>query len=338
MRTIFYGTLLIASILSLHAYGVEYFTVEDESTPTVAEKVPDSAPIEPPFHPRLTPMLERGKNAISAKRWGEAIGHLRKIISHDPAFATQSEVFYYLGIALFNTCEDHCANQSFTQYLQSSQNPAHFNDAIKYKFMIAERYRSGQRKRLYGLRALPRFANTQEDALDLYDEVTTSLPYDELSAYALYSKGWLLEKMGDYRSSIDTFQTLIYRFPKHEIIPQTYYAIITVYAHQSYIEYQNPDFLALAEIQLDQFKEEYPNDPLVAEAEAELMQIKEIQSWGLYKTGGFYERLCQPQAAALYYANAINLFPNTCIAEKCRRHLYRLLRCYPCIEVPCSEL
>lgn len=328
---------LLFFCLAAPLISVEYFTVEEDVDVEFQTPKTKKPPTPVVHNPRLDAVMKKANNLADQRKWDEAIALYRKIIIEDPKYASTHETLYYLGIALFHLQEDDKANQALTNYLKATGNPAHFNEAIRYKFGIAERYREGIRRRLFGTKGLPKWANAHEDALTLYDEVTASLPNDEISAYALYAKGSLLHRMKDYKSSIEAFQTLILRFPKHELAAQAHYSIIAVYQHQAYKEFQNPDFLALAEIQLEQFCEDYPGEQLIEEAEAELSQIREIHAWGMYQTGCFFERTCHPQSAALYFANAINQFPETEVAQKSRKKLAKLVRRFPNLEVPLAK-
>jgi outer membrane protein assembly factor BamD (BamD/ComL family) len=145
-----------------------------------------------------------------------------------------------------------------------------------------------------------------------------------LAAKALYSKGSLQWDEKQYRQSVDSFQMLIKRFPKHELAPESYVAISKIFVEQSGTEFQNPDILAFAQINLRKFKSDFPREERLGEVENDLLSIKEYFAKNLYDTGQFYERTDKPRAAAIYYQNAIQQFPETQIAQKCQSRLEKL--------------
>jgi tetratricopeptide (TPR) repeat protein len=225
-------------------------------------------------------------------------------------------------------------NDQFSCYLTNTCSPEYLEETMEYKFAIAEQFRCGAKRRIFGYKRLPKWASGKRDALTIYDEITCALPCHDLAAQSFYSKGLLLSETKDFRCSVEAFQTLIRRFPMHELAPEAYLASLSVYLGQACCEYQNPDVLALAEIILRRFADDFPNEERLCEGEALFAEMKEVFAYGLYETGSFYERTCHPQASVLYYSSAIQQFPDTCVADKARQRLASLLACNPCLTVP----
>lgn len=275
--------------------------------------------------------FELGAEAMDRCNWGEAARQFRIVSTCFPASTYGQEALFYLGVCEFENSEYEDANFAFSEYLRVQNNPKFFLEAIEYKYQIAERFRCGARRRFLGSRKFPKWATAKTLALKIYDEVIAALPSHELAANALYSRGCLLWKLRDYRQSIDAFQLIIRRFPKSEIAPSCYINIGRIFVEQCRLEYQNPDLLALAEINFRRFQRDFPREERLCEVEALVSEMKEIYAEGLYDTGKFYEKVGKPMAAVIYYRNVINRFPETCIAERAKQHLERLLPPPPCI-------
>jgi len=113
-------------------------------------------------------------------------------------------------------------------------------------------------------------------------------------------------------------------FPKHELAPMSYEKIARVYVDQAKIEVQNPDLLALAQINLSRFESDFPREELLEMARHQFLHLKEVYAKGLYDIAQFYERVCKPKASIIYYQKAIYEFPETYIAERCRGRLQRI--------------
>jgi outer membrane protein assembly factor BamD (BamD/ComL family) len=264
---------------------------------------------------------DAGLNAMEASDWNEASTHFRIIEVNFPNSTHGQDASYFLGVALFEEGELDLANEAFSRYLKMKNNPRFFLETIQYKFEIAERFSSGARRRFLGSRKFPKWATGRTIASQVYDEVITAMPSHELAAKALYSKGMLLWKNRDYKGSVEAFQNLTRRFPKNELAPEAYLAISKVYVDQSRVEFQNPDIISLAMINLRRFKQDFPKETRSAIVEKDVFRIKEIHAHGIYQTGQFFERTGKPQAAAIYYENAIRQFPETRVAEGCRQRL-----------------
>lgn len=265
-----------------------------------------------------------GKKALDEHNWDEAVRQYRMVTSSYPNSPYTAESFFNLGVAYYNLQELDFANEAFTSYLHAKNNPRLFQEAVEYKCAIADQLAAGARRRFWGTKKLPKWASGTNLALQIYDEVIAALPSHEIAARALYSKGSLNWQLKQYRQSVEAFQMVIKRFPKNELAPEAYVAISKVYLEQSRYEFQNPDVLAFAQINLRRFKNDFPREERVAEVEADLLAIKEIYANGLYETGQFYERIHKPKAAVIYYHNAIQQFPETKVAGQCRQRLDKL--------------
>lgn len=266
--------------------------------------------------------------------WAEVVYQYRIVAENFPLFSSRHlELHFYLGAALYYYGEFEEANENLTIYLKYSCSPELLEEAMQYKFAVAEEYRCGAKRRLLGYHSLPKWVCGKTHALKIYDEIISTLPCHDLAAQALYSKGILFCELNEFSESVEALQSLIRRFPLDELAPQAYLTIIHVYLQQAYCEYQNPDILALAEITLRHFSEDFPNEERVGEAESCLKEMEEIFAYGLYEMGIFYGKVKRWQAAALYYSTAICQFPHTSVALHARECLDCLLKKYPYLDL-----
>lgn len=262
-----------------------------------------------------------GCKYYNEKEWRKASSEFEKVIFYFPSSDAAAEASYYLAVSYFEMKEYDFANEEFSNYLKASQHPAFFEDAVAFKFCIAEHFKLGKRRHPFKMRYLPKWISGQDSALVIYDEVIAALPNHELALRALYSKGELFKQMREYRDSIEAYQTIIRRFPKNEIVPACYLNIADAYVQQARVEFQNPDILALAELNVRKFQNDFPRDERVAIAEESVCHIKEMYAKGLCDLGLFYERIHQPDAAAIYFQSSIEEFPDTRVAQFCRSRL-----------------
>lgn len=261
-----------------------------------------------------------GKEAFEGKQWRRALKYLGMAIQRAPQTTFALESYYYRGIAYYNLDELDHANRSFDAYLRSQTNPRYFQEALLYKFEIAERYRGGAARRCFGMKSLPKWGSGTETAFEIYDELAAALPTDDLGAKALFYKGCLLRQIGEYDEAVGAFQTVIRRFPKHELAPESYLFINATYMDQSR-KLHNLDLITFAEMNLNRFRLAYPRDDRIQKVEEGILHIKEQHARGFFEMGRFYERIHQPGASVIYYRKALHDFPETHIAELCRSRL-----------------
>lgn len=262
-----------------------------------------------------------GLQALEVQDWEIAAMQFNLVSSNFPGTEEAKQAYYYLGVADFYLEEYDSANTSFSYYLMVHSSPEFFQETVNYKFAIANLLAEGKKRRCFGKKQLPKWACGKQLAIQIYDEVIAAVPCSPIAAQALVSKGCLLWQMKDYRSAVEAFNLVIRRFPKDERAADCYTLISKVYLEQSQQEYQNPDILALAEINLRKFSRDFPREERLCQVEEDLNAIKETNAQGLYETGQFYERCCKRCAAIIYYRLAMQQFPDTCVADNCRQRL-----------------
>lgn len=269
----------------------------------------------------LNTHFNNGCALYNEKKWKDAAGEFERVVFFCSNQPLAAQAYFYLGVCFFEMKEYDFANTAFSNYLKACEQPEFFEQVIYYKFWIAEYFKSGGKKHYLGLRYCPKWGCGKEMAITIYDEIITTVPNHNLAVASLFSKANLQHSQQEYRDTIETYQTLIRRFPKNELTPQAYLNIAKTYCELSRLEFQNPDLLALAELNVRKFKEDFPRDERVETAEGYVQRIKENYAKGLCDIGRFYERTKNPNSAAIYYQSSVEEFPETDISSYCR---YRL--------------
>ncbi|MCX6989811.1 MAG: outer membrane protein assembly factor BamD [Chlamydiae bacterium] len=259
--------------------------------------------------------------ALEQSRWEDLVLQSNILIKNFPESPFTSIAQYYLGVGFYHLGELEMANKQLTQYLKKQSAPKFFEEAIKYKFAIADKFQNGERKHLLGLESMPKWMPAAEEAIEIYDEVISALPHHELAIQSLFGKGELLAAEEDYKLSIETYQILIRKFTKHPLACESYIGIGKVYLKECKNEYPDPDFLDLAEINFKKFTADFPNEPRIVQAENMLIEMREIYADNLYETARFYERTKKPHASAIYYNKILAKYPKTKTANSSEERL-----------------
>ncbi len=261
------------------------------------------------------------KEALEKKDWVELIRQSQIVTKNFSGTVFALDSYFYLGVAYFNMHEFDLANMNFDSYLKKQTTPKLFEEAFQYKFSIAQQFEHGAKRRFLGKENMPKWMPAQQEALLIYDEVIMALPQHDLAVQSLFGKANVLFEEEEFKSSIETFQTLLRRFPRHPLARDSYIAITKVYAVQAEKEYPDPDFLDLAAINVKKFKMDFRGDPKVAEAEEFLAEMVELYAKELYKTAQFYERTKKPNASVIYYSKIVSKYPDSETAAKSQQRL-----------------
>lgn len=314
MRKLVAATALILGTAAIPHLDAA-FTIR-EGKLTVAERSSESS---------LSELFNCGVTFMEMEDWKAAAQKFEIVASNAPEVLLGQISQYNLGVCYYQLKEYEMANTAFSAYLLCSTNPVYFQNSVEYKYHIARAFGNGARRSPFGTPNLPKIIAGKDFAIEIYDEVIAAIPSGEMAASALYEKANLLWEVRDYRGSVESFQMLIKRFPKHELTPEAYLMITYVYLDQCRNEFQNPDLLAFAEISLRKFKVDFPGDEdRLAKAEFNVMWIREQYAHGLYTTAQFYERTKNKEAALIYYQKAMTQFPDTQVSSWCRSRLITL--------------
>lgn len=264
------------------------------------------------------------QEALNKKNWKDLLLYSNRLQKYYFKTSFGLEALYFQGVAYFNTKDFELANEKFSSYLQQELQPKYFDEIMQYKFAIAEKFFQGEKKHLFGLKKMPKWGSGRDASLKIFEEIINTLPSDEMAMRSLFAKGKILESYNDYRESIETYQTLIRRFPKSELSIESYISIGGVYLKQCHPKRQDLNLIGLAEVNAKRFEEAFPNEKRVEEVKKYICQMKEIYAKGLYEIGQFYERTGKPNASIIYYSKIVDNFPDTPSAKFSQKRLLKL--------------
>ena len=238
------------------------------------------------------------QDAIAAQNWWLAVDYAQLISYNFPSTPFAQDAAYIIGEAYYKLGQLEYSNEAFTAYLNQVSSPRHFEEAIHYKFMIAEQF-----------------------ALKIYDEVIAALPHSEICAKALLAKSRIQVYFEDFKPGIETLDLLIRRFPKGDLAAEAYLEKGKVYSLQCQGQNLDPDILDLTEVNLRKFKLAFPREMRIAEAEKIYSDMQEAFAENLFETGRFFERTKKIPASIIYYTKVIAKYPNTQAAQTAKEKL-----------------
>lgn len=264
------------------------------------------------------------QDAIERQDWWAVADYADLLAYCFPTSPFAQESSFVLGEAFVRLDQLELANRYFTAYLNRMTSPKHFEEAIQYKFWIAEQFFSGAKKRLFDSHKLPKWISAKEDALKIFEEVITAQPHSEIAAKSLLHKGMLEAELEEYKTSIETLDLLIRRFPRHDMAADAYVEKNKIYLKQCKNEGLDPGLLDLALVNLEKFKLAFPREARVEEAEKALVEIREIFAQNLLSTGQFFQKTKKVPASIIYYTKVIAKYPQSEAAVVAREKLEEL--------------
>ena len=269
--------------------------------------------------------------AYQQKSWKEVVLHAKEVL--DTATADGSpylpDLTFFAAVAYFHTEDYDLANTYFSAFLTKYATPKFFEEAVVYKYKIGEKFENGAKKHMFGSEKMPKWVAAWEEAYALYDEVINTLPRHEVAALALFRKGGMLWKEEKYKESVEAYQTLIRRFPKHPLTPDSYILIGEIYLEESQREFPDRDLLEQARINYKRFVADFPGEKRVVEGENKLRAMVDAYAKDLWESAAFFEKKGKISAAFLYYQSIVQRYPESKYAEQALKSLDKIKKKHP---------
>lgn len=265
------------------------------------------------------------EEALAAKNYKEAILQSEILEANFKVHPLYQQTRYDVGNAYYVLGFFVEANRALTDYLASGLSD-HFQEALSTKFEIAQKFGKGERGQYSYIKSLFTERSFPERAIAIYNDILLYAPSSDLAAYALFHKAQLEMTLYDHDESIDTFRTLIHDFIGHELLPQAYFGIAqNYYARYEADRSKTPDLLDLAQVNLEAFAAVYPTHALLDQSRELYSSMRAALAWELYNVGHYFERRHKSKAAALYYRQICEKYPDTPAAERCRERHAKVL-------------
>lgn len=250
-------------------------------------------------------------SAFQQKQWSAVKSHGKKVLAGFPEVPELSDIYYYIGVAYFNQKDYDMANRYFSEYLTKYASPHFFEDAIVHKYQIAAAFQKGSGKHLMGYEQMPQWQSAWEDAYAIYTEVISTLPRHEVAAKSLFHKAAMLRMDENYKEALNCYETLIRRFPKHPLAPDSYVEIAHMLYDQSKESFPDREFIEEASLNYKKFTEEFPSEPRLVEVKSILTQMEDRCAKELWESALYYAKKKKFASSILYCNSLAQKYPDS---------------------------
>ncbi len=280
--------------------------------------VATSAPLLRAKEKQETPVQEHYsslQHAMQKKEYKLVIEAGKAILAVAPHSPFAAETTYTIGVAYFQLKDYDLANTYFSTFLEKYATPEYFEQAVEYKYRIAEEFETGSGRHMFGVEALPKWVSAWDDAFLLYEEVIKTLPNHEVAARAMFRKAVMQSADRKTKEAIDTYRSITRRFPKHPLAPESYLAIAKMYHDHSLNDYPDKDFLEQARLNYKRFRKDFPGEARLIEAENLLVEMQDAYAKDLWVSAQYFEKKRNLDAARLYLEKIARLYPESSYAK-----------------------
>lgn len=255
------------------------------------------------------------KDFFNKKAWSKVISSSPTVLKKYPKSVFVKEVYFFTAVSYFHKNQPDIANQYLSTFLEKEGSSRYFEEALKYKYFIAEKFENGYYGHLFGVAALPRLEPMWDSAYQLYDEVIMTLPRHDLAAMALFRKGsmYLIDEKFD--ESIETYNAIIRRFPRNALSQQAYIEIAKVYKKQIRSDYLDPKCYEFALINQKNFEQAYPSSKWKVEMEEVITDIIDLFAEDVYKSAMYFDKKQNSDSCIMYLKSIVVKYPKSKFAS-----------------------
>jgi outer membrane protein assembly factor BamD len=184
---------------------------------------------------------------------------------------------------------------------------ARFKDTIEREFQIAERFFQGEKIKLMGPVKLP----SLDKAIEIYQHVVDQAPYGEYASHAQLRLGECYIKQSRYEEANRAFQQVVDEYPDSEYLEDAKFKIAFCARQLSLKASYDQSATDEAIEWYESFITTHPESDLMIEAKESLVQLRQIKAEGLSEIAHFYRIKSKPKAAAMYYQEILDHYPDT---------------------------
>lgn len=300
-----------------------FFFIFTLSTVDAAYLLKDGKLIDSQFQAKYSPEVhfQKAQEATENKNWQEAKKQLLIVKANFKEFAYNAALDFHLAKVYYHLGDVDLANKSLSFYLEESKQGAYFLEALQYKFLVADLFARGAKKRLFSSEKMPKVFSDREQALRIYEEIMQILPSHDLAAKALHAKANLLCRLSYFKESAESYQIFLKKFPEHRDVPIVYLSMADLYLKHLQSNSRNPDLIDLAQVYYRHFQKDYPQHKYLKKYLEKFSKMQEIYAQDLYSTGLFFEKKKRPEASVIYYSSVLAQYPQTAAAQLSKKRL-----------------
>jgi len=251
------------------------------------------------------------------------------IETYGPAAPRYPEALYLLGTAEIQRGHYHAARKAFEELLDDYPGSAYAEDALEGRFLIAEQYLAGKRRRALG--GLLRIRD-REGGLKILDDIIVNYPDTPLAEKAQLTKADYYYERREFELAEDEYARFANNFPRSRYQAKALlWSAYAALASFPGIEFDDTPLLTAKE-RFQTFLNAYPDQGRQFDVPVLLEQIANTRADKTVAIARYYERADALPAALYYYRATIVRWPTAPAAADARARLTALSETVPAEE------
>jgi outer membrane protein assembly factor BamD len=209
------------------------------------------------------------------------------------------------------------ASAQYEKLIKNYPRSTDFNTALEGEYRIATAFLEGARQKVLGVPTLP----SMQSAIKIYSFIISNAPFSRFAPLSQFNIGQALEKEGDYKNAIISYQGVVDKYPTDPAAADALYQIGFVNMLISRTGSNDRNASVRAKESFDDFLAAYPTSEKAAQAKENLASLNMQQTGGSFQIARYYDRQKMYKAAIIYYNDVIRQQPSSPEGDQAKKRL-----------------
>lgn len=270
--------------------------------------------VNPKYAAKDTPkaQMDWAFGFFESRDYARAAKEFVRLVRAYPRSELAPEAQYLAGVSFEMLGRLGAAFTAYKQVVEIYPFSGRFKDSVEREFLIAEQFFSGKKLELVGPIKMPAL----DKAIEVYQHVVNHAPYGEYADQAQMRLGECYVRQGQYEEANRAFQRVADEYPDSPLLEKAKFQVAfcarMLSLKPSYDQSATDEAIGWYE----KFIVSHPTSNLLPDAQESLKHLRTIKAEGLAKIARFYEVQGKPAAAAVYYRDIVDQYPETAPAAQ----------------------
>ena len=296
MRKLFFlGLLLIINASQAHAAWIWTPQTRRWTNPKYSAKDTPTA------------QMDWAVGFFEGRDYARASKEFVRLVRTYPRSQLAPEAQYLAGVSFELIGRPGAAFTAYKQVVEIYPFSQRFKDSIEREFLIAEQMFAGHRVELIGPIKVPAL----DKAIEIYEHIVRHAPYGDYADRAQTRLGEIFIRQRRYEEANRAFQKVVDDYPNSPLLEKAKFNVAFCARQLSLKASYDQSATEEAIGWYEKFIASNPTSDLLPQAKESMKSLHTIKAEGLAQIARFYETQHKPSAAAVYYRDIIDKYPDT---------------------------
>lgn len=261
-------------------------------------------------------LYSRAKKLMSEGEAEEALERFLNVVKHYPRTEWSGLSLWEVYRINIHLGDDESAFEALNRLIV--EQPGHFEKAHAAQLQLVQRLLGSGKESRRTLEVMRKSQITPpEIVVEMLKTIIKNGPQSEVGIQAHYYLAIAQEKAGEKKVAIATHEDFAETYPKHELADDAGYQVAYIaYKDWKTMRSNSPHQREGAAISLAWFIARFPESDKVAQARSCLSEVRGSEMRELLGLARYYEGRGNEKAAAVYYEQLAERFPEAVVADK----------------------